>query len=81
MNQSLTIEMCLKGKLKRDEYSPTVVMQVLKDAGYTMVGWANDGVVRPEAPDWREQYQNWSGSWTISVSDSKKLIYCTDMGD
>lgn len=56
-------------------------LQFLDENGYTHLGWHNAGIKVPDANDWRCIYKNWSGSYTIMVSDTLKNFYCVDMGD
>lgn len=69
------------GKVNKDDYNHNDVTDVLKAAGYTNLGWHNDGITVPTLEDWVEVYRNYTGSWTITVSHSTGLYYCTDMGD
>jgi hypothetical protein len=78
----LTLDMCKAGKVSSHQYYPRHVMELLIDQnGYTNLGWVNGGLVPPALNDWMEQYQNDTGSYTIYVSHSAKLIHCIDMGD
>lgn len=77
----LTLEMCKAGKIRRNDYYPRTVIEVLEREGYKHLGWLNDGINPPGLNDWMEQYRNKSGSYTIMVSHQFRLIYCVDMGD
>jgi hypothetical protein len=76
---TLTIEMVLAGNTHN--YNSTEVMAVLQKEEYTHLGWLNAGITPPALNDWTQAYSNWSGSTTIMVSPSTRLIYSVDMGD
>jgi len=84
----LTIELCKKSKLFRDDYRYSDVRDFLVAQGYGDIGWANDAKVwdRLKNTDLKEvkfteQYSNYTGSQTLYVNHEKKLIYSVDMGD
>lgn len=78
----LTLDMCKEGKIDRNDYYPSTVIEVLvQKHGYKHLGWLNAGIYPPALNDWMEQYSNYSGSYTIMVSHSTRLVYCVDMGD
>lgn len=77
----LTIQTIEQNVVDEDIYSPGEVISILTSNGYKNLGWLNSGIVPPQMDDYTEIYRNRSGSYTIVISPSAKLIYCIDMGD
>ena len=80
----LTLEIILGGgkvSLGRD-YHAHDIEDVLRDNGYTALGWLNCGLVKLDmSVRWTEIYSNWSGSYCISANHERKEYFCVDMGD
>jgi hypothetical protein len=60
------------------------INQLLRDSGYTDLGWLNDSKAPAHQVDhseFTEVFRNDSGSWCISVNQTTRQFYCVDMGD
>jgi hypothetical protein len=49
--------------------------------GVKHLGWLNAGITLPENCNWKRVYKNCSGSSTLMVDTTKRLMYSVDMGD
>lgn len=66
--------------ISRDHY-PNEIIDILQAEQYTDLGWRNAGIKIPEGAEFTQQYQNYSGSYTIMVNHEFRMYYCVDMGD
>jgi len=85
----ITIELCKAGRLLRDDYRYRDVHEFLEKQGYGDLGWRNDynSLINKHKKttfkdvEFTEQYSNWTGSQTLYVNHTLKLMYSCDMGD